>query len=234
MGVKEPSFFESYGESFFAQGNPDLDPERSTTFDVNVEQRLLASRLRASATYFHHDYYDQIAYTLVDPGTFQGSYVNLAHTRAQGLELALEARPVPALSLVGQYTHCDGEIKGSPSDFDPVYAVGRELLRRPEHQASLQAQWSEPRWSAGLTLVYVGKRADSDFVGLGLANDPSFRNPAYTRLDARVRARIVGSLEAYLLADNLTGAQYQETLGYPALGRTLRGGLRLRLGGGRP
>ena len=34
MGIKEPSFFESYGESFFAQGNPDLDPERSTTFDV--------------------------------------------------------------------------------------------------------------------------------------------------------------------------------------------------------
>ena len=41
MGVKEPSFFESYGESFFAQGNPDLDPERSTTFDLGVEQRLL-------------------------------------------------------------------------------------------------------------------------------------------------------------------------------------------------
>jgi outer membrane cobalamin receptor len=234
MGVKEPSFFESYGESFFAKGNPDLDPERSTTFDVGVEQRAFASRLRASATYFHHDYHDQIAYTIVDFETFEGSYVNLAHTRAQGLELALEARPLPELSLLGQYTYMDGEILDSPSDFDPVYAEGRALLRRPKNQASFSAQLAQPRWSAGLTLVYVGERADSDFVGLGLASDPSYRNPSYTRLDARLRVRIVAAVEAFVVADNLFDAEYQEALGYPALGRSVRGGLRLRVGGARP
>jgi outer membrane cobalamin receptor len=234
MGVKEPSFLESYGESFFAKGNPDLDPERSNTFDVGVEQRAFASRLRASATYFHHDYHDQIAYTIVDFETFEGSYVNLAHTRAQGLELALEARPLPELSLLGQYTYMDGEILDSPSDFDPVYAEGRALLRRPKNQASFSAQLTQPRWSGGLTLVYVGERADSDFVGLGFASDPSYRNPSYTRLDARLRVRIVAALEAFVVADNLFDAEYQEALGYPALGRSLRGGLRLRVGGGHP
>jgi vitamin B12 transporter len=234
MGIKEPSFFESYGESFFAQGNPNLDPERSTTFDVGLEQRLFASRLRAAATFFHHDYRDQIAYTVVDFTTFQGTYVNLAHTRAQGIELQLEARPRPELLLLGQYTWTDGKILDSPSDFDPVYSVGRPLLRRPENQASLSAEWSARRVSGGLTLVYVGERADSDFVGLGLANDPSFRNPSYTRLDARLRVRLLSSLEAFLVADNLTDADYQEALGYPALGRSVRGGLRLRVGGGRP
>jgi vitamin B12 transporter len=234
MGVKEPSFFESYGESFFAKGNPDLDPERSTTFDVGVEQRAFASRLRASATYFHHDYHDQIAYTVVDFNTFEGSYVNLAHTRAQGIELALEARPLPELSLLGQYTYTDGEILDSPSDFDPVYAAGRALLRRPENQASISAQLTQPRWSAGLTLVYVGERADSDFVGLGFASDPSYRNPSYTRLDARLRVRILAALEAFVVAENLFDAEYQEALGYPALGRSVRGGLRLRVGGARP
>jgi vitamin B12 transporter len=234
MGVKEPSFFESYGESFFAQGNPDLDPERSTTFDVGLEQRLFASRLRASATFFHHDYEDQIAYTVVDFTTFQGTYVNLAHTRAQGIELSLEARPRRELLLLGQYTWTDGEILDSPSDFDPVYSVGRALLRRPANQASLSAEWSAPRVASGLTLVYVGARADSDFVGLGLANDPAFRNPSYTRLDARLRVRLLSSLEAFVVADNLTGAEYQEALGYPALGRSVRGGLRVRVGGGRP
>jgi outer membrane cobalamin receptor len=234
MGIKEPSFLESYGESFFARGNPDLDPERSTTFDIGVEQRLLASRLRASASFFHHDYRDQIAYTVVDFDTFEGSYVNLAHTRAEGIELGLEARPVPQLSLLGQYTHLDGEILESPSDFDPVYEAGRRLLRRPEHQASFSAQLTLARWSAGATLVYVGERADSDFAGLGLASDPLFRNPAYTRLDARLRVRLAGSLEAFVVGENLTDAQYQEALGYPALGRSVRGGLRLRVGGGRP
>jgi vitamin B12 transporter len=226
MGIKEPSFLESYGESFFAKGNPDLDPERSRTFDLGVEQRLFGSRLRASVTAFHHDYRDQIAWTVVDYTTFEGTYVNLAHTRAQGLELALEARPTGHLLLLGQYTYLDGEILESPSDFDPVYAAGEPLLRRPRNQGSVSAQLSFPRWSAGATLVRVGERADSDFVGLGLTT-----NPAYTRLDARVRVHVAGQVEAFVAGENLTDEEYQEALGYPALGRSLRGGLRLRVGG---
>ena len=226
MGIKEPSFLESYGESFFAKGNPDLDPERSTTFDAGVEQRLFGSRLRASVTAFHNEYQDQIAYTVVDFDTFEGSYVNLARTRAQGIEVALEARPIASLHLFGQYTYLDSEILESPSDFDPVYAVGEPLLRRPRHQGSLSAQLSFARWSAGATLVRVGERADSDFVGLGLT-----RSEAYTRLDARLRVRVAGPVEAFVTGENLTGAEYQEVLGYPALGRSVRGGLRLAVGG---
>ncbi len=231
MGVKEPSFLESYGESFFAQGNPDLDPERSTTFELGLEQRLFGSRLRASVTVFRHDYRDQIAYTVVDWNTYAGTYVNLARTRAEGVEVALEARPTPHLHLLGQYTHLDGEILESPTDFDRVYEAGRRLLRRPEHQGSLSAQVSFPRWSAGATLMRVGKRADSDFVGLGLADDQLFSNPYYTRLDARLRVRVAGPVEAFAVAENLLDAEYQDVLGYPALGRTLRGGLRLAVGG---
>jgi vitamin B12 transporter len=226
MGVKEPSFLESYGESFFAKGNPDLAPERSTTFDLGLEQRLFASRLRAAVTLFHHDYRDQIAYTVVDYDTFEGTYVNLAHTRARGVEVALEARPIRPLQLLGQYTYLQGEILASPSGFDPVYAAGEPLLRRPANQGSLSAQLSFPRWSAGATLVRVGERADSDFVGLGLT-----RNAAYTRLDARARVRLADSVEAFVAGENLTGARYQDVLGYPALGVSVRGGVRLALGG---
>jgi len=228
MGIKEPSFFESYGESFFAKGNPDLDPERSTTFDLGIDQRLLSSRVRVAATFFHHDYRDQIAYSLVDPATFEGTYVNLARTRARGVELELEARPTNELHLYGQYTFLDGEILESPSGFDPVYAEGQALLRRPRHAGSLTARLSFPRWSTAVTLTRVGERADSDFVGIGLTT-----NPAYTRLDARARVIVTGPIEAFVVADNLTDERYQEALGFPALGRAVRGGLRLTLGGGR-
>jgi outer membrane cobalamin receptor len=226
MGVKEPSFLESYGESFFALGNPDLRPERSTTFDLGIEQRALGSRLRATLTAFQHDYRDQIAYTVVDFTTYQGTYVNLARARSRGIEVALEARPLAALHLLGQYTLQDGEVLDSPSGFDPVYAVGQPLLRRPRHQGSLSATYSFARGSLGATLVALGARADSDFVGLGLT-----RNTGYTRLDARARLRVAGPLEAYLAAENLLDERYQEVLGYPALGRSLRGGLKLALGG---
>lgn len=227
MGIQEPSFLESYGQFASALGNPELRPQRSATFDLGLEQRLLGSRLRASLTAFHHDYRDQIAYTVTDYETFTGTYVNLARTRSRGLELGLEARPLPALQVFGQYTFQDGEILESPGAFDPVYAGGEPLLRRPRHQASLSASYAFARGSLGATLVRVGARADSDFVGLGLT-----RNPGYTRLDLRARLRLAGPLEAFLAAENLAGARYQEVLGYPALGRALRAGL--RLGGGRP
>jgi vitamin B12 transporter len=226
LGIKEPSFLESYGESLFTKGNPRLKPERSATVDAGIEQRLFGSRLRAVVTVFHHEYRDQIAYT-ADPNTFVGTYVNLGRTRAKGVEVSLDARPWPWLLLDGAYTFLDGRILESPSGFDPVYEAGRTLLRRPAHQASASARLRFARATLGLTLAYVGARADSDFVGLGLADDPSFRNPSYTRLDARLRVRVAGPLEAFLIGENLLDERYQEVLGYPALPRSVRAGVRL-------
>jgi outer membrane receptor protein involved in Fe transport len=73
----------------------------------------------------------------------------------------------------------------------------------------------------GANLVAVGRRADSDFAGLGLMT-----NDGYTRLDARARVRIGHGLEVFVVGENLLDQRYQEILGYPALGRALRGGLR--------
>ena len=224
-GIKEPSFFETFGTSFFAQGNPDLKPERSRTFDLGLEQRLLQSRLRAEATFFHHQYRDQIAYTVLDFDTFQGTYVNLARTRAQGLELALEAAPSSRIQLRAEYTLLDGEILVSPSDFDPVYEVGEPLLRRPRHQASFSLRCGAARANVGATLVLVGRRADSDFSGIGLRE-----NEGYARLDARARSKLARGFEAFVVAENVLDREYQEALGYPALGRSVRAGLRFRSG----
>jgi vitamin B12 transporter len=224
-GIKEPTFFESYGVSFYAKGNPDLRPERSVTFDAGIEQRLAGSRLRVEATAFHHDYRDQINFQVVDFATFQGSFVNLGRTRARGLELAAEAAPRAGVRVFAQYTYLDGVVKVSGDAFNEVYAEGRPLLRRPKHQGSLTAAFGGTRLSGGGTLVLVGRRADSDFQNLGLTE-----NEGYARLDLRARARIVPRLEVVVVAENVLGRRYQEVLGYPARGRSLRAGLRFRSG----
>jgi len=221
-GIKEPDFFQSFGASFYARGNPDLKPERSRTFDAGIEQRLFRGRLRAEATAFHHDYRDQIAYQIVDFDSFEGSYLNLGRTRARGVELELEAAPSARFSLNAEYTYLDGEILESGDAFDPVYAEGESLLRRPKHSGSLSARGGAGRVSGGLSLVLVGSRADSDFLGLGLTE-----NEGHARLDARLRVDLGHGLEAFLVGENLADAAYQEALGYPALGRSLRAGLRL-------
>ena len=156
---------------------------------------------------------------------FTGTYVNLGKTRAQGLEVELQAAPTATLALSAHYTYLDGEVIVSANDFDPVYAAGKPLLRRPTHQGGLSARWTAGRVSLGATFVAVGDRADSDFSGLGLDE-----NEGYTRIDARARVRIVRGLEAFVVGENLADSEYQEALGYPALGRTVRAGLRFRTG----
>jgi vitamin B12 transporter len=228
-GIKEPTFFESFGVSFFAQGNPDLRPEQSTTFDGGIEQRLFGSRVKLDATVFHHQYRDQINYQVVDPSTFQGTFVNVGESRARGLELSAEAAPRANLRLFAQYTLLDGVVQVSGDAFNPVYAAGRTLLRRPRHQGSLSASVGGPRVSAGGTVVLVGRRADSDFLNLGLEE-----NEGYARVDLRARLRLTSRLEGLVVAENVLDREYQEVLGYPSLGRSVRAGLRLRTGGQRP
>ncbi len=220
-GIKEPDFFQSFDVSFFARGNPKLKPERSRSFDAGLEQRLFRSRLRAGVTAFHHDYHDQIAYQVLDFTTFEGSYVNLGHTRARGFELEVEAAPAAGFSFSGEYTYLDGTVLESGNSFDPVYAAGQGLLRRPKHSGSLSARGRTGRVSGGVSLLLVGRRSDSDFLGLGLTH-----NHGYARLDARVRVVVGRGFELFAVGENLADRRYQEALGYPALGRSLRGGVR--------
>jgi vitamin B12 transporter len=219
-GIKAPSFFESYGTSSFALGNPDLKPERARTFDGGVDLRL-GERVKFQATRFHHSYLDQIAYKIVSFSPFRATYENLGETKATGYEFTFEWRPSGHVRVVSNYTRQNSEIVTSVST-DPLLAVGRELRRRPRDQGSVTAEATLGKGLLAATFVGVGKRADSDFLGIGLTENPGFK-----RLDIRgayrlgSRARILAALE------NATDTSYQEVLGFAALPRRFRIGLSL-------
>ena len=154
--------------------------------------------------------------------------MNLGETRARGLELGVEAAPHALVRLSGQYTLTDGQVVKSGNAFDPIFEDGKPLLRRPRHRGSVGLRIGSERLNASATVVAVGKRADSDFLGIGLEEAP-----AYTRVDARVHGRINHLLEAYAAAENVLDRKYEEVLGYPAPSRSVRVGLRFRTGGPR-
>ncbi len=116
----------------------------------------------------------------------------------------------------------------SSNVFDPIYAAGQSLLRRPRHQGSVSFHAGARGFSLGGSVLLVGRRADSDFLGLGLTE-----NPFYARLDARASLALGRSLEVFLAFENILDRKYMEALGYPALGRSVRVGLRYR-GGASP
>ncbi len=220
-GINEPSFFHTFGLPPFTRPNPDLKPERSRTFDVGLEQRL-SKNARVDVTGFHHDYRDQIAFQTVSVAPFEGAFFNLGRSRGRGVEVSAEVAAARGLRLRGAYTYLDGRILESTSS-DPVFAEGHSLLRRPKHQTSVFARFTRGRLDLGANLVHVGRRADSDFSALGLV-----ANEAYTRVDASADFALHPRLRAFAAVENLLDKRYQEALGYPALGRSLRLGLMLR------
>jgi vitamin B12 transporter len=226
LGIKEPTLLQSFSPSPYYHGNPDLEPERSRTFEAGVDQRFARDRARVDVAWFDNSYRDLIALRTTDPVTFASEYFNIGRSTARGLEVSGEAAPSPFLRARAGYTFLASEIVESPSDplfGDPVYAPGRSLLRRPRQSGfvGIAASWS--RLTAGLDGVLVGEFADSDFSSL---SPEILVNPGWTTWNARAAMKVTRQFTATFAIDNIGDHQYMEPLGYRALGRAVRVGVR--------
>ncbi len=221
LGMKEPTLVESYSQSPYFKGNPNLRPEKARSFDVGVEQIFAAGRGTITATYFHNLFFNQIGYAVTDYQTFEGTFLNIGKTRARGLELTLRTLLGRDWEINGGYTYLDSVILESSSPFDPVFSAGQQLLRRPANSGYLDLRWKPRRWSFGATALMVGSRVDSDFAGLGI-----LKNPGYLLLNLVADYRIHKSTSVYAFVGNVLNTSYMEVFGYPALPANFRVGIR--------
>jgi vitamin B12 transporter len=222
-GVKEPTALQTFSSSPFFLGNPDLEPEEARTVDVGIEQRLAADRLRLEATWFDNAFTNIIAPRTISFSPFVSQYFNIGRTKARGLEVAATAAPSNGWLARAGYTWLDSEVVESRTPDDPVFGIGRPLFRRPRHSAFGDISASRGPVSVSLSGIIVGRRADSDFSSL----QPAITEArAYSRWDVRASYRLRRGLALTFAADNVTGADYMDPLGYPALGRTARVGVR--------
>jgi vitamin B12 transporter len=223
LGLKEPTLVESFSQSPYFRGNPDLRPEKSTSFDAGIEQQLADGRTSIELNYFESWFRDQIAYAVTDPTTYEGTFFNVGRSRARGVESVLVFRPARNWELSATATYLDSKVTAGGSVGDPAFATGRPLFRRPKHSGSFDMRWAPGRWVFGTNVIAVGPRPDSDFVGLGIT-----RNPGYGTLNLMAGRRIMEGSLAFVAVDNVLDHHYMEVLGYPALGLTFRIGLRTR------
>jgi outer membrane receptor protein involved in Fe transport len=77
--------------------------------------------------------------------------------------------------------------------------------------------------TAGVDGVLVGTFADSDFSSL---SPEILVNPGWTTWNARASVKLTRQFTATLAIDNIGDHQYMEPLGYRALGRAIRAGVR--------
>ncbi len=232
-GFKEPSFFENFAESPFAVGNPALKPERSTTWELGVEQEARVLGSVVSVTYFDQRFADLIQFDAAPAALGEPNYINVAAARSSGLELEVRAEVSTGLHLSASYTHLHTEVTdaGLETDTEAAFVEGEPLLRRAKHKAGANVSYD---WDGigvvNLDLDYIGSRVDRDFSGY-----PTRRVelPAYVKLDlsgvVALWRRRDGSPWVSVTAriDNLLNREYEEIVGFPARKRVIFLGGRL-------
>lgn len=225
LGIKEPTFLESFSPDPTFLGNPNLRPERERGFDFGIEQRVWNDRAKVEVNWFDNRFRDLIEYEITSFSPFAGTYFNLNGTKANGAEVIVETAPVHGLAITAEYTYLNGWITASSTPDDPIYGVGKQLLRRPRHSGSVGVTWNWKRLNVTSTTAYVGRRVDSDFVGFfpPLTSD----NP-FTKWNLAWSYEINRHISYTGVVDNLLDRSYMEALGYPALPISYRTGARFR------
>jgi len=231
QGIKEPALEQSFATDSCDPGNPALRPERSRTYYVGFEQLLDSDKLRLSADYFTNRFRDVISFTsgAITPGCpfGTGNFFNTDLARARGVNFSMESHAFRWLAIRGNYSYDDTRVLKSANPFaDPALQPGNSLLRRPLNSGALNVNvgWRRMNWN--FSGYFTGRRSDSNFV------DPTqFENPGYARFDLATSYNFGRGISFTGRVANLFDKQYQDAIGFPALGRDFRLGMNYRFGG---
>jgi len=229
---KAPAFEETFSTAFTI-GNADLDPERTTSWELSAEQRI-AGRAVVSATYFDQHFRDLIQYVDGDESTdFRGTNQNLGAATARGLELDVRAPAVGRFDLGANATFMRTRVTDAGNGAFGTFVDGERLLRRPDRMAMFSADYRATSSSrVGAVVRYVGQRDDRDFM-----NNARVTMPAYMLLDLSGELAM-SSLSPALTPVTLTARvenaldkEYQTAFGFSAPGVRVLLGAKLALGG---
>ena len=222
-GIKNPTFTERFGYYTHFVGNPDLEPEESTGWEIGLDQSLFDERLKLSLTWFDETLEDEINGFSYDPVAGGFTAVNKpGESERRGLELGGVWRLGGSLNLRFSYTRLDA------SEED---ATGRSLdeIRRPEQIASANLNWSSPhrRLNLNLNLDYNGTQDDTDF-----SVWPSRRVELddYTLVALAGSYRLTDELQIFARLENALDDDYEEIFGYATPDRAVYAGIRYRFG----
>ena len=230
QGIVEPRFDQSFGADPCFPGNPSLLPERSRTVHAGIEQKLAFDRLRVTAEYFDSRFYNIVSFQPVAPSAGclaimdpfgSGTFFNTNLARARGANFSTEARLTHWLSASANYTYDSTRVLSAPNTSDPNYIVGSRLIRRPVNSGNVVLNAAFRRMNWNLSGYFTGRRADSDFLGLGFTS-----NPGYARIDLAGSYTLTHGVSFYGRIANLADKHYQDVLGFPALGREFRIGVK--------
>ena len=198
------------------RGNPDLSPERSTSFDVGAEWTSPGTRL--DVTVFRTVVKDRFISNVAisnppPPDPLVLSVANGLDAHISGVELEAEHRLTSRIAVFANTTHYFNRKERLTSGLE------QDILNVPTH--TIRAGIDADVGPLGVRVAgrYVHDRKDSD------PNQPGFPIVAYddfTVIDANLTYRLARQHALVLAVNNLFDEFYYEKLGYPLQGTSFK------------
>ncbi|MBT8341983.1 MAG: TonB-dependent receptor [Desulfatitalea sp.] len=227
-GFVPPSAFELAGYSeavvngatMITEGNANLDPETSITYDVGVGFGRPAWGLSLDATYFHTDVDDKIV--SVQTGNYK-TYENGLGAEIEGLETMISfdiGAPLGwdrSLELFANATHI---FKAEEEQSDRTL---KDIHNVAEYTLNYGIQYSDGLFDGKVHVRNQGKMKDTDWVTEGY---PEIEYPSFTVVDLAFGVTLFSHHRLLIKVDNLLDKNYYEKKGYPKPGCAFYGSYR--------
>ena len=212
-GFKSPSLYQLFapGTLWGPIGNETLEPEKSTGWDIGMEQSFFNEKILFSAQYFSHTYINLIDFDFID------GYINIAEAESKGFEFGFKGKITKNLSLYTSYTTTNHKDKGT----------GELLLRRPSSHFQGRINFSFlTKGNIEFSLLFLGGRDDMEFFEF---TSERVTMPSYTLVNSTVSYYVLSSTQIFLRLENIFNVDYETVKGYGAPGFSIFGGFRVDL-----
>ncbi len=205
---KSPSLYQLYAPGTFLGpiGNKDLRPEKSTGWDLGIEQQIIKGKILIGATYFSNQYENLINWS--DQG-----YTNIGNAESKGTELLIRAQIKDDLLFQATYTGTEAKDKDT------------YLLRRPKHKLTANVNYNFfKKGNLHLSLIYIGERDDEyyDFLTWAPTRETL---PGYSLFNAAASFNFTSSFQIFCRLDNIFNKEYEMIKGYGTPGFSVYGGV---------
>lgn len=209
------------GRTQISQGNPDLRPERSTSFDVGTE--WTSSMTRFDVTAFRTVVKDRFISNVVvsnpaPPAPIILSVANGLDAHISGLDLEAEQRLGGRVGVFANLTH---------------YFNRKERLASGAEQDILNVALNTVRAGVDVDFGHLGARVSGRYVQGRKDNDfnapgfPIIDYDTFTVVDASATYRLVRQHSVMLAINNVFDTFYYEKVGFPLQGASFKVSYRL-------
>ena len=203
-GFKAPSLYQLYGDFV---GNKNLKPERSTNYEVGIQQQF--ANIKNRVVFFYRKINDGIDYSSISTNGYPTGYFNYASQEVRGIEYEVSINPTKQLTITGNYTFLAGEeVTQSRINFkDTTYNY---LLRRPKHNVNITVGYQVTKnLYASVSGKYVSARQD-----VGGYKKADIGLDSYFIVGANADYTLNNNIKFFINAQNLTNKIFYDVRGF--------------------